>query len=119
MAALLLLDPGDGSRRSGSKFLRNCSTHNECKVFFEARLKQSLNDSARERERQRAVLLSAAGIRTAINFLRRENSAAREPGSLTGDSRGHTYTRDPIRSPLSPFAMWARVHAPTRERGLP
>lgn len=76
----------NGSRRSGSKFLLNCSTHNECKVFFEATV-----EWFRSWTRQSVVLLSAARIRAAINFRRRENSAVREPRSRTSDSRGHTY----------------------------
>lgn len=88
-AALLLPVPGNGSRRSGGKFLRNCPTHNECKVFFEATV-----EWFRSWTRQSAVLLSAAGIRAAINFRRRENSAARESleARLTW-AHVHTYTR--------------------------
>lgn len=99
--------PGNGSRRNGGKFLRNCWTHNECKVFCEARGRSMIPLAD-------APVRRSADRRSAINFRRRENSA-REPGSSTGGSRGHT-VRDSIGSPLNPFAVWARVRAPTRAR---
>lgn len=63
MATLLLPGAGDGSRRSGSKFLRNCSAYNECKVFFEARRKQPLNDSARELASKRRFVIRRGDTR--------------------------------------------------------
>lgn len=127
--------PGDGSRRTAGKFLSNWPKHNECKVFLEAAatritFRRSRADGDKERDEEEGRGKRGDQPRIIIPFCPIERRSRDQFSSGRIDSVGRAETRErftwatrdrrlhapllSIRSPLSPFAMWAHARG-TRE----